>query len=101
MACLQNEGRLLRGEHNLLGEAFLIIASAAGVQQQQEVLRSGIKRGIVQSCATASPLLHPMSSHLSWMLSPLLNLLRAIHSLWSPAGDSSLTWRGESCNVHE
>lgn len=30
MAQLQNEGRLLRGEHNLLGEAFLIMASAAG-----------------------------------------------------------------------
>lgn len=30
MAFLQKEGRLLRGEHNLLGEAFLIMASAAG-----------------------------------------------------------------------
>ncbi|KAJ6434325.1 hypothetical protein OIU84_017936 [Salix udensis] len=27
-----------RGEHNLLGEAFLVMASAAGTQQQQEVL---------------------------------------------------------------
>ncbi|KAK9293164.1 hypothetical protein L1049_021152 [Liquidambar formosana] len=38
MAYLQREGCLLRGEHNLLGEAFLVMASAAGVQQQQEVL---------------------------------------------------------------
>lgn len=30
MAYLQKEGRLLRGEHNLLAEAFLIIASASG-----------------------------------------------------------------------
>ena len=30
MAYLQREGRLLRGEHNLLGEAFLVMASAAG-----------------------------------------------------------------------
>lgn len=30
MAYLQGEGRLLRGEHNLLGEAFLVMASAAG-----------------------------------------------------------------------
>ncbi|XP_020582448.1 protein HASTY 1 isoform X2 [Phalaenopsis equestris] len=38
MALLQAEGRLLRGEHNLLGEAFLVMASSAGIQQQQEVL---------------------------------------------------------------
>lgn len=38
MAYLQREGRLLRSEHNILGEAFLVMASAAGVQQQQEVL---------------------------------------------------------------
>ncbi|KAK1292067.1 Protein HASTY 1 [Acorus calamus] len=38
MARLQGEGRLLRGEHNLLGEAFLVMASSAGIQQQQEVL---------------------------------------------------------------
>ncbi|RWW17188.1 hypothetical protein GW17_00018893 [Ensete ventricosum] len=30
MAYLQGEGHLLRGEHNLLGEAFLIMASSAG-----------------------------------------------------------------------
>lgn len=30
MASLQGEGRLLRGEHNLLGEAFLVMASSAG-----------------------------------------------------------------------
>ncbi|KAK6911461.1 Exportin-1/Importin-beta-like [Dillenia turbinata] len=38
MARLQREERLLRSEHNILGEAFLIMASAAGIQQQQEVL---------------------------------------------------------------
>lgn len=30
VASLQGEGRLLRGEHNLLGEAFLVMASTAG-----------------------------------------------------------------------
>ncbi|GJN05274.1 hypothetical protein PR202_ga22889 [Eleusine coracana subsp. coracana] len=38
MAYLQGEGRLLRGEHNHLCEAFLVMASSAGMQQQQEVL---------------------------------------------------------------
>ncbi|GMH10461.1 hypothetical protein Nepgr_012302 [Nepenthes gracilis] len=137
VAYMQNEGHLLRGEHNLLGEAFLIIASAAGVQQQQEVLawlleplskqwmdqdwqnaylsepaglvrlcfniplmwsifhivtfferalkRSGIKKGNVQNSTMGSPTpFHPMAPHLSWMLPPLLKLLRAMHSLWSP-----------------
>lgn len=138
MAYLQREDRLLRGEHNLLGEAFLIMASAAGVQQQQEVLvwlleplskqwtqlewqntylsdpaglvqlcsettfkwslfhtvtffekalkRSGIRKGNlnIHNSSTTPTSLHPMTSHLSWMLPPLLKLLRAIHSLWSP-----------------
>ncbi|KAL4323981.1 hypothetical protein GQ457_11G015570 [Hibiscus cannabinus] len=137
MAYLQREGRLLRGEHNLLGEAFLVMASAAGAQQQQEVLtwlleplsqqwiqiewqnnylseplglvrlcsetafmwslfhtvtffekalkRSGMRKGCVQNSPTASSTPHPMASHLCWMLPPLLKLLRAIHSLWSPS----------------
>ncbi|XP_075637090.1 protein HASTY 1-like [Castanea sativa] len=38
MAHMQREGCLLRGEHNILGEAFLVMASTAGIQQQQEVL---------------------------------------------------------------
>ncbi|KAL8159556.1 hypothetical protein V2J09_001093 [Rumex salicifolius] len=137
MGYLQDEGRLLRGEHNLLGESFLIMASAAGVQQQQEVLRwllepmskpwmeldwqtaylsdpaglvrlcsdtrlmwsifhtvtfferalkrSGIRKSDSQQNMTGSPSLqHPMAAHLSWMLPPLLKLLRSIHSLWSP-----------------
>ncbi|KAL3573583.1 hypothetical protein D5086_024196 [Populus alba] len=138
MAYMQREGSLLRGEHNLLGEAFLVMASAAGTQQQQEVLawlleplsqqwtqlewqnnylseplglirlcsetafmwsifhtvtffekalkRSGIRKGSLnlQSISTASTI-HPMASHLSWMLPPLLKLLRAVHSLWSPS----------------
>ncbi|KAF8401555.1 hypothetical protein HHK36_012497 [Tetracentron sinense] len=138
MAYLQSEGRLLRAEHNLLGEAFLVMASAAGIQQQQEVLvwlleplskqwmqvewqnaylsdptglvrlcsdtpfmwslfhtvtffekalkRSGIRKSNlnVQNDSLASSIpFHVMASHLSWMLPPLLRLLRAIHSLWS------------------
>ncbi|KAL7157774.1 hypothetical protein ABFS83_02G099400 [Erythranthe nasuta] len=39
MTYLQTEGVLLRAEQNILGEAFLIMASSAGVEQQQEVLR--------------------------------------------------------------
>ncbi|GMJ11206.1 HASTY, HASTY 1 [Hibiscus trionum] len=137
MAYLQREGRLLRGEHNLLGEAFLVMASAAGAQQQQEVLawlleplsqqwiqiewqnnylseplglvrlcsetafmwslfhtvtffekalkRSGLRKGSIRNSSTASSTPHPMASHLCWMLPPLLKLLRAIHSLWSPS----------------
>ncbi|XVF06240.1 hypothetical protein REPUB_Repub06bG0030700 [Reevesia pubescens] len=139
MAYLQREGRLLRGEHNLLGEAFLVMASAGGIQQQQEVLvwlleplsqqwtqiewqnnylseplglvrlcsetafmwslfhtvtffekalkRSGMRKGNfnLQNSSTATSTPHPIASHLSWMLPPLLKLLRAIHSLWSPS----------------
>ncbi|PON73945.1 Exportin [Parasponia andersonii] len=140
MGYLQREGCLLRGEHNLLGEAFLIMASAAGIQQQQEVLawlleplsqqwmqlewqnnylsepsglvrlcfetpimwsifhtltfferalkRSGTRKShlnLQKNETASSSLLHPMASHLSWMLPPLLKLLRAIHSLWSPS----------------
>ncbi|KAJ8572959.1 hypothetical protein K7X08_009470 [Anisodus acutangulus] len=143
MAFLQKEGSLLRGEHNLLGEAFLIMASSAGVQQQLEVLawlleplskqwtqldwqdaylsdptglirlcadtpfmwsifhtvtffekalkRSGLRKGniSVQTMPTSDNL-HPMASHVSWMLPPLLKLLRAIHSLWSPPVSQAL-----------
>lgn len=138
MAYLQEQGSLLRAEHNVLGEACLVMASAAGVQQQQEVLawlleplsrqwtqvewqnaylsepaglvrlcterefmwsvfhtvtffekalkRSGIKKGLLnlQNGLTSNSTIHPMASHLSWMLPPLLSLLRVIHSLWSP-----------------
>ncbi|XP_031497611.1 protein HASTY 1 isoform X2 [Nymphaea colorata] len=38
VACLHAEGRLPRGEHNILGEAFLIVASAAGSETQERVL---------------------------------------------------------------
>ncbi|XP_059436048.1 protein HASTY 1-like [Corylus avellana] len=140
MAYMQREGCLLRGEHNLLGEAFLVMASAAGIQQQQEVLawlleplsqqwtqlewqnnylseplglvrlcsetptmwsifhtltffekalkRSGFRKAqlnLQNNLTSGSTPLHPMASHLSWMLPPLLKLLRAIHSLWSPS----------------
>ncbi|CAA2977914.1 HASTY 1 [Olea europaea subsp. europaea] len=139
MTYLQKEGLLLRAEHNLLAEACLVMASVAGVQQQQEVLvwlleplhrqwmqpdwqeaylsnpttlvrlctetqfmwsifhtvtffekalkRSGFRKGSISSQNIPiknSPVTHPMASHLSWMLPPLLRLLRAIHSLWSP-----------------
>ncbi|XP_074571576.1 protein HASTY 1 [Curcuma longa] len=141
MAYLQGEGRLLRGEHNILGEAFLLMAASSGIQQHQEVLawlleplskqwtqsewqnaflsdpagltrlfsdpqfmwsiyhnvtffekalkRSGIKKPVMNlqgSSEAADASTHPyaMSSHLSWMLPPLLRLLRCIHSLWSP-----------------
>ncbi|KAM7277793.1 hypothetical protein ACFE04_004927 [Oxalis oulophora] len=146
MAYLQREGSLLRSEHNLLGEAFLVMACSAGIQQQQEVLawlleplsqqwiqlewqnnylsepeglvrlssdasimwpifhnvtffekalkRSGGSRksnlnmpNIFQASSTLS---HPIASHLSWMLPPLLKLLRGLHSLWSPAVYQSL-----------
>ncbi|XP_048324351.2 protein HASTY 1 isoform X2 [Ziziphus jujuba] len=145
MAYLQREGRLLRGEHNLLGEAFLVMASAAGIQQQQEVLawlleplsqqwtqldwqnnylseplgivrlcfetpmmwsifhtvtffekalkRSGTRKAqpnLQNNLAASSTFLHPMASHLSWMLPPLLKLLRVVHSLWSPSVSQSL-----------
>ncbi|KAG2588724.1 hypothetical protein PVAP13_5NG231200 [Panicum virgatum] len=139
MAYLQGEGRLLRGEHNHLCEAFLVMASSAGIQQQQEVLawlleplnkmwtqvewqtaylsdptgltnmfadsqfmwsiyhtvtffekalkRSGTKKSTTTPQApttTAAPgYLHPISSHLAWILPPLLRLLRCIHALWA------------------
>ncbi|KAG9148614.1 hypothetical protein Leryth_017379 [Lithospermum erythrorhizon] len=138
-AYLQKEGRLLRAEHNIMGEAFLVMASAAGVQQQHEVLawlleplsvqwiltdwqdrylsdpsgfvrlcsetrfmwslfhtvtffekalkRSKVRKNNISSQntpTTNATVIHPMASHLSWMLPPLLKLLRAIHSLWSP-----------------
>ncbi|XP_051115306.1 protein HASTY 1 [Andrographis paniculata] len=145
MTYLQTEGVLLRAEQNLLGEAFLVMASSAGVQQQQEVLmwlleplskqwtqpewqeaylsdpsglvklctdtqfmwsifhtltfferalkRSGFRKGNLSSengSKTNSLGGHPIDSHLSWMLPPLLKLLCAIHSLWSPSVTQAL-----------
>ncbi|XP_061348450.1 protein HASTY 1 isoform X2 [Gastrolobium bilobum] len=145
MACLQREGRLHRGEHNILGEAFLVMASSAGIQQQQEVLawlleplsqewtqlewqdkylsdphglvllcsetsvmwsifhtvtfferalkRSGLKKANWNSENSLTPNstpLNPMAPHVSWMLTPLLKLLRCIHSLWSPSISQAL-----------
>ncbi|PKA60395.1 Protein HASTY 1 [Apostasia shenzhenica] len=148
MAILQAGGRLLRGEHNLLGEAFLIMACSSGIQQQQEVLawlleplskhwiqlewqntylsdalglsklfldpqlmwsifhtvtffekalkRSGYKKAnwTSHNCSSVSDsscCSHPMTFHLSWMLPPLLRLLQAVHSLWSPGIAQVLT----------
>lgn len=149
IANLQREGRLLRSERNMLGEAFLVMASAAGSEQQQNVLswlleplkeqwiqkelqdtylsspmglvhlltrgtntpenermwqifhtvtiferslkRSGSKKASHSTSQEGSEFTidgayaHPMASHLSWMLPPLLQLLRCIHSLWSQA----------------
>ncbi|KAL8545620.1 hypothetical protein ACS0TY_005666 [Phlomoides rotata] len=144
MTYLQTEGALLRAEQNILGEAFLIMASSAGVQQQQEVLlwlleplskqwtqpnwqeafltdpaslvrlcadtqfmwstfhtvtffekalkRSGYRKGslISENSSKTTPAGHPMVSHLSWMIPPLLKLLRSIHSLWSPSVTQAL-----------
>jgi exportin-5 len=161
MAYLQGEGRLLRGEHNHLCEAFLVMASSAGylaakplclkvvlvlllsqvvfffcfhrIQQQQEVLawlleplnkmwtqvewqtaylsdpsgltnmfadsqfmwsiyhtvtffekalkRSGTKKSsaALQAPTTTVPgYLHPMSSHLAWIVPPLLRVCLAL-----------------------
>lgn len=161
MAYLQGEGRLLRGEHNHLCEAFLVMASSAGylaakplciyariwllllqfvyffcfhrIQQQQEVLawlleplnkmwtqvewqtaylsdpsgltnmfadsqfmwsiyhtvtffekalkRSGTKKSSAtpQASTTTVPgYLHPMSSHLAWIVPPLLRVCLAL-----------------------
>ncbi|XP_008799279.2 protein HASTY 1 [Phoenix dactylifera] len=148
MAYLQGKGQLLRGENNLLGEAFLVMASSAGIQQHQEVLawlleplskqwtslewqnaylsdpfglprlcsdtqfmwsifhtvtcfekalkRSGTKKAMMnlQGCSTPTDIStypHPMSRHLSWMLPPLLRLLRSVHALWSQPIAQALT----------
>ncbi|ESQ49570.1 hypothetical protein EUTSA_v10022131mg, partial [Eutrema salsugineum] len=137
MGYLAKEGTLLRGEHNILGEAFLVMASSAGAQQQQEVLswlleplslqwiqpewqnnylsdpmglvrlcsntssmwsifhtvtffekalkRSGYRKSNLNTTSVTTPASHPMAHHLSWMLPPLLKLLRVLHSLWSPS----------------
>ncbi|XP_038889446.1 protein HASTY 1 [Benincasa hispida] len=142
MGYLQREGRLLRGEHNLLGEAFLVMASTAGIQQQHEILAWLLEPssqqwmqpewqnnylsdplGLVRLCSETSTMWsifhtvtffekalkrsgtrkahpnmpnysttssHPMASHLSWMLPPLLKLLRSLHSLWCPAVSQTL-----------
>ncbi|CAH2055065.1 unnamed protein product [Thlaspi arvense] len=137
MGYLAKEGTLLRGEHNILGEAFLVMASSAGAQQQQEILswlleplsqqwiqpewqnnylsdpmglvrlcsntslmwsifhtvtffekalkRSGYRKSNLNTTSVTTPASHPMANHLSWMLPPLLKLLRVLHSLWSPS----------------
>ncbi|XP_056842057.1 protein HASTY 1 isoform X2 [Raphanus sativus] len=137
MSYMAKEGTLLRGEHNILGEAFLVMASSAGAQQQQEVLswlleplsqqwiqsewqnnylsdptglvrlcsntsfmwsiyhtvtffekalkRSGYRKSNLNTTSVAIPASHPMDNHLSWMLPPLIKLLRVVHALWSPS----------------
>ncbi|CAN0897582.1 Protein HASTY 1 [Linum grandiflorum] len=139
MGYMQTEGRLLRSEHNILGEAFIVMASSAGLQQQQEVLKWLLEplsqqwiqlewqnkylsepSGVVRLCldtqlmwsifhtvmflekalkrsgyrkggsTTDPPMQHPLSSHLAWMLPPLLKLLRAVHALWSPSISQTL-----------
>ncbi|KAL3843984.1 hypothetical protein ACJIZ3_001387 [Penstemon smallii] len=144
MTYLQQKGVLMRAEQNILGEAVLVMASSAGVQEQQEVFhwlleplrkqwiqpewqetylsdptglvrlcsetqfmwsifhtvtffekalkRSGLGKGrsLENYSKTSSDVAHPMVSHLTWMLPPLLKLLRAIHSLWSPSVTQAL-----------
>ncbi|KAL0900871.1 hypothetical protein Bca101_084832 [Brassica carinata] len=137
MGYMAKEGTLLRGEHNILGEAFLVMAFSAGAQQQKEVLswlleplsqqwiqtewqnnylsdptglvrlcsdtsfmwsifhtvtffekalkRSGCRKSNLNTTSVAIPASHPMDNHISWILPPLLKLLRVVHSLWSPS----------------
>ncbi|KAK2977362.1 hypothetical protein RJ640_013341 [Escallonia rubra] len=74
MSYLQKEGCLLREEHNLLGEAFLILASMAGLVRLR-----------------AEPVLMWSLFHTVTFFVKALkrsgnrkgNLLRAVHSLWS------------------
>ncbi|KAK3023629.1 hypothetical protein RJ639_043897, partial [Escallonia herrerae] len=109
MSYLQKEGCLLRGEHNLLGEAFLIMASMAGFQQQQDVLAWLLEplsqqwtqlewqnaylsdlSGLVRLCA--EPVFMWSLFHTVTFFEKALkrsgnrkgHLLRAVHSLWSP-----------------
>ncbi|KAG0480428.1 hypothetical protein HPP92_011286 [Vanilla planifolia] len=53
---------------------------------EKALKRSGYKKANwgSTSASNVSNCSHPMSIHLSWMLPPLLRLLRSIHSLWSP-----------------
>ncbi|RDY07831.1 Protein HASTY 1, partial [Mucuna pruriens] len=85
MVCLQREGRSLQGEHNLLGEAFLVMASFVGIQQQPKKKTKPLSptvdiigvaglifgpHGLVQLCS-AAPVMwsifhkwHPLRGHL-------------------------------------
>ncbi|KAI5006841.1 hypothetical protein ZWY2020_041221 [Hordeum vulgare] len=63
---------------------------------EKALKRSGTKRSTTAPQAattttTATGYLHPMSSHLSWILPPLLRLLRCIHALWAEPFAQSLT----------
>lgn len=60
---------------------------------EKALKRSGTRKShsnLQNSATETSTILHPMASHLSWMLPPLLKLLRAIHSLWSPSVSQNL-----------
>lgn len=58
---------------------------------EKALKRSGVRKGNISVQTIPTPdNLHPMASHVSWMLPPLLKLLRAIHSLWSPAISQAL-----------
>ncbi|KZV39943.1 protein HASTY 1 [Dorcoceras hygrometricum] len=60
---------------------------------EKALKRSGFRKGSLSSensSKTNSSVVHPMASHLLWLLPPLLKLLRAIHSLWSPSVSQAL-----------
>ncbi|KAG2244157.1 hypothetical protein Bca52824_094015 [Brassica carinata] len=52
---------------------------------EKALKRSGHRKSNLNTTSVTSQDLHPMAHHLSWMLPPLLKLLRVIHSLWSPS----------------
>uniref|UniRef100_A0ACD5VMX1 Uncharacterized protein n=1 Tax=Avena sativa TaxID=4498 RepID=A0ACD5VMX1_AVESA len=62
---------------------------------EKALKRSGTKKSTTspQAATTiaATGCSHPMSSHLSWILPPLLRLLRCIHALWAEPFAQSLT----------
>ncbi|KAK7355295.1 hypothetical protein VNO80_14548 [Phaseolus coccineus] len=103
MACLQREGCLLHSEHNLLGEAFLVMASSSGINMsgpqglvqlcseapvmwsifhtltffERALKRSGLKKANWNSENSSTPNstpINPMASHISWMVTPLLKV---------------------------
>ncbi|XP_024381271.1 protein HASTY 1 isoform X2 [Physcomitrium patens] len=161
MTTLHREGRMVRSELNLLGESLLIVGSAAGGEQQLQVLgwlfgpmqqqwiqpawqdqylanpaslvrlftenssnddahaemwsiyhtvnfferalrrcanpsgktysgSSATVHNVDMDGAVTPASSHAMIQHLTWMVSPLLKLLRCIHALWSPSVASSL-----------
>lgn len=59
---------------------------------EKALKRSGFRKSSqnLENGSKTNSAAHPMSSHLPWMLPPLLKLLRAIHSLWSSSVSQAL-----------